>query len=179
MNKFFFIDPCIISRIYPNDTPNDLDQNIWSEYVIDLDSWPLDNFAQDVRVYFVDEILYSILSRYQITGIQFKKIKVITSSGNFEVYPKDVVLPSFREMLVTGIANKDDFGIYSLPNNYPFLVVSYKALKILLNKNCNNIQGEQIPDNIDLEAYFKSIFVKIQNGDDFPYLHESMFFKNK
>ncbi|MBK8624858.1 MAG: hypothetical protein IPN86_04615 [Saprospiraceae bacterium] len=127
MNNYFFIDPCVINRVYTDETFKDLDPNIWSEYVIDLDSWPLDNFTQGVRVYFVDEILYSILSRYQITGIKFKKINLITSSGNFEVYPNDVVLPSFREMVVTGIAKKDDFGIYSLPNNYPFLVVSYKS----------------------------------------------------
>ena len=41
MNNYFFIDPCVINRVYTDETLKDLDPNIWSEYVIDLDIIPI------------------------------------------------------------------------------------------------------------------------------------------
>ncbi len=127
----------------------------------------------------MDEIIYSELIYERLTGIKFKKIKHVKSSGNFEIYPDDVILPSYREMIVNGKPFNDDFGIYHLPNNYPFLVTSEKALKILLNRNCQNIMGEKIPFDIDLHIYFENVLAilsKVSLGSKFPYFHVSMFF---
>lgn len=98
------------------------------------------------------------------------------SSGNFEKYPDDVILPAYRQLIVDGIAFKDDFGIYTTKNGIGFLILSEKALKILLNRNCQNIRGEKIPTNIDLEAYFQGAVTKLRTAQFYPYFHESMFF---
>ncbi|MBK9257804.1 MAG: hypothetical protein IPM42_20305 [Saprospiraceae bacterium] len=178
MNNFFIVRPSAVSMVY--DDTNGESLETYSNLTIDLDEWPLDGFFTEVGRYFVDEIIYSELSHYEVTGIKFKRIKNVICSGNFMKYPSDVILPSYRQLIVNGDAFKDDFGIYISKNGRGFLVMSEKALKILLKRNCQNIMGEKIPPDIEKDIYFESVLTKIKSDPMFyPYFHESMFFKNK
>ncbi len=178
MNNFFLVRPSVISMVYNDPSLNN--SQIYSELTIDLDEWPLDGFFTEVGRYFVDEIIYSELSYYKISGIIFKKIKNVISSGNFEKYPSDVVLPSYRQLLVNGSVFIDDFGIHLCKNGRGLLVVSEKALRILLRRNCQNIMGEKIPIDTEKEIYFENVLLRIKSDPMiFPYLHESMFFNSK
>lgn len=176
MNSFFLVRPSVVNTVY--DDPNVNISEIYSNLKIDLDDWPLDGFFTEVGRYFVDEIIYSELSYYELTGIKFKKIKSVICSGNFMKYPYDVILPSYRQLIICGSAFTDDFGVYVNNKGRGFLVMSERALKILLKRNCQNIMGEKIPSEIDKDFYFESVLAKLTSDPMFyPYFRETMFFK--
>ena len=152
-SRYFNIEPSAFDG-YDKLEGKDLekvDTNLYANFKLVVNDWPLDYFFDNSFSCIVDERLYSIISYQKITGVQFKKISYIEKGPNFVIYPEDTVLPNFREVVITGTPFKDDFGVYKLPieDGYfiEYLVASEKAVKLLVLNNCIELRGEIIEGN--------------------------------
>jgi len=148
--KFYNIEPIAFEGRHKLESEElkKIDVNLYSDFELIVDDWPLDYFFEDTPAFIVDERLYSIISYKKISGVRFKKIAKITKGPNFVIYPDDTILASFREMEIIGTPFQDDFGIYKLPieDGYfrKYLVASEKVVKVLVFNNCIELRGEYI-----------------------------------
>lgn len=161
---------------------NYINTEIFSNFNLVFNYWPLDNFFDNSFAIIVDERLYAILSYNKISGIKFKKIPKVFKGPNFTIYPEDVILPNYREVEIIGIPLIDDFGYYKLPisDGYfrEYLVASENAVKLLVLNNCIELRGELIGQ--DLDKYFTERRKKdINSGtDNMPRFEQKQFSKS-
>ncbi len=181
--KYFYIEPMAFSgydKLEHHELIN-LDLNLFSDFELIVNDWPLDFFFDNSFAYMVDERLYSIIIYSKISGVRFKKITKISKGPDFDIYPDDTILPSFREMEITGIPFQDDFGIFKLPigDGYfrEYLVASEKAVELLVLNNCIELRGEMIEE--DPNDYFAKRRQKSINslGSIVPRFEQRQFLK--
>ena len=160
-----------------------LDINIFADFKLVVNDWPLDYFFANSFACIVDERLYSIISYQKISGVRFKKISYVEKGPDFDIYPEDTVLPHFREVVIVGTPFRDDFGIYklSIEDGYfiEYLVVSEKAVKLLVLNNCIELSGEIIEGNPD-DYFLKNREIALSSNASlpiFPRFEQKQFLK--
>ncbi len=150
ISKFYNIVPIAFEGFEKLESKDlsEIDTNLYSDFKLVLNDWPLDYFFDNSFSCIVDERLYSIINYQKISGIQFKKILYVEKGPDFDIYPEDTFLPNFREVVILGTPFQDDFGMFKLPigDGYfrEYLVASEKAVKLLVLNNCIELRGEII-----------------------------------
>lgn len=101
--------------------------------------WLGDEILEAYPCFIASERCRNELERASLSGIEWGPVKITKSLQFEELYPGRG-LPSFFWMKVTGLAEKDDFGM----NEDSILVISARALKVLRNVALNHADVEGI-----------------------------------
>jgi hypothetical protein len=94
--------------------------------VLEFEGWLGDELITSFPAYAVTAGLGERLTAAGLTGISLREMEQSRSEEFLERWP-DRELPQFRELLVTGVAGSDDFGIDATQH----LVVSRRALDVI------------------------------------------------
>ena len=134
------------------------------DFGIEFDSWYNDEVIGCVGCTFITEKLYYKFKDFGefLTGYNFiKPIRAIKGYNAKENYP-EVNIPCLYNMNITGKLLIDDFSIFRLNGSYN-CVLSYKAVKFLLNSGVYSANGEII--NVGIDDYFENYNQRIKNNN--------------
>lgn len=99
----------------------------------EFDGWLGDVLLESCPCFIVTEAAKKKLQSIGATGIKFDKVEV-TTSGEFQDFHPNQLLPKFVWLQIDGKPGKDDFGIARGPG----LVISERALEALKELGISN-----------------------------------------
>lgn len=113
----------------------------------EFEGWPEDALLTSFPCLVATENATAALKESGVTGVESAPVKITTSEEFQERYPNRD-LPHFLWLRVTGVAGKDDFGVYrdtqgERPRNR--FVLSERALNVFRRFGLNNAEIEPFP----------------------------------